>query len=58
MSINLGITYSAGISGDLTPIMYADTSYASDINDSKYITGDLMMINGEVTCKCPVPQQK
>jgi hypothetical protein len=50
-SIDLGITYSAGIEGiegigHLTPITYADASYASDLDDSKSTTGYVIMLNG------------
>jgi hypothetical protein len=49
-SIDLGITYSAGIGGieegDLTPITYADAYYASDLDDNKSMTGYVIMING------------
>jgi hypothetical protein len=44
-SIDLGITYSAEI-GNLTPITYADASYASDLDDSKSTTGYIIMFNG------------
>jgi hypothetical protein len=44
-SIDLGITYSAGIEGDLTAMTYADASYASAL-DSKSTTGYVIMING------------
>jgi hypothetical protein len=45
-SIDLGITYSAAIGGDLTPITYADASYASDLDDRKSTTGYVIMLNG------------
>jgi Reverse transcriptase (RNA-dependent DNA polymerase) len=50
-SIDLGITYSAGIEGierigHLTPITYADASYASDLDDSKSTMGYVIMFNG------------
>jgi Reverse transcriptase (RNA-dependent DNA polymerase) len=46
-SIDLGITYSASAGiGDLTPITYADASYASDLDDSKSTTGYVIMLNG------------
>jgi hypothetical protein len=50
-SIDLGITYSIGIEGiggDLTPITYADASYVSDLDDSKSMTGYVIMLNEEV----------
>jgi hypothetical protein len=47
-SIDLGITYSAGIEGigHLTPITYLDASYVSDLDDSKSTTGYVIMLNG------------
>jgi hypothetical protein len=47
-SIDPGITYSVGIEGigHLTPITYADASYASDLDDSKSTTGYTIVLNG------------
>jgi hypothetical protein len=50
--IDFGIIYSvsasAGIEGirNLTLITYADVSYVSDLDDSKSITGYVIMLNG------------
>jgi hypothetical protein len=49
-SIDLGIIYPAGIEGiggigHLTPITYADASYASNLDHSKSTTGYVIMLN-------------
>jgi hypothetical protein len=44
--IHLGITNPVGIEGDFMPITYADASYASDLDNSKSMTGYIIMING------------
>jgi hypothetical protein len=60
-SIDLGITYSVsagieGIGGNLKPITYADASDASDLDDSKSMTGYVIMINGGAVSYCACKQ--
>jgi hypothetical protein len=60
-SIDLGIAYSAGIEGiggigHLTPIMYANAFYVSDLDDSKSTTGYIIMLNGGAVPYCTCKQ--
>jgi hypothetical protein len=54
-SINLRIPYSERIE-DLTPITYADVSYASNLNHSKFMIGYVIMLRGGAVSYCTCKQ--